>query len=434
MRMYDILVKKRDGKVLSDDEINFFVKGATDGGIPDYQISALLMAIYLRGMTDKETLSLTKAMELSGDTVDLSGIDGVTVDKHSTGGVGDKTSLIVAPIVASLGGKVAKMSGRGLGHTGGTIDKLESIKGFNTSLTPDEFLKQVKEIGISIVGQTGNLAPADKKFYGIRDVTATIDSLPLICSSIMSKKLASGASAIVLDVKTGSGSFMKTLDDSRTLAKKMVDIGAMAGRKVAAVITNMDIPLGKAVGNALEVKEAIEVLKGQGPDDLTKVCITLSSVMIGFVTGEDEKTCLLKAEDAIRSGIALSKFKEFVAYQGGDITGIDDTELLPKAKFKYELKSQRSGFITHMETDEIGLSSVMLGAGREKKEDKIDMGAGIIIEKKTGDEVSAGDVLCVMYADDESKFTTSASRYLNALTIGDEKPDKKSTVLDIIRG
>lgn len=433
MRMYDIIHKKRNGGELSNEEIRFFVNGCTDGSIPDYQAAALCMAIYFRGMTSKETSALTLAMAESGDIIDLDGIDGFTVDKHSTGGVGDKTSLIVAPIVASCGGKVAKMSGRGLGHTGGTVDKLESIPGFKTELEQKDFIKQVNDIGICIVGQTGELAPADKKLYALRDVTATVESIPLIASSIMSKKLAAGSKGIVLDVKTGSGAFMKTVEESETLAKEMVSIGKSAGRRVTAVITNMDIPLGKAVGNSLEVIEAIETLKGNGESDLTEVCLTLAAQMLCMVTGENEAVCFDMAKNAINDGSALCKLREMISAQGGNCKAVDGYSLFKQPRYKIEVLSESEGFIKHTDAEKIGIASVILGAGREKKGDSIDPSAGIVIKNKTGDYVKKGDCLAVFYTDREAAAEEAKRDFYDAFTFGTEKPRKQKLIYKIIK-
>lgn len=433
MRMYDIIHKKRNGGELSGDEIRFFVEGYTNGSVPDYQAAACCMAVYFQGMTEKETSELTLAMAESGDQIDLSGIDGFTVDKHSTGGVGDKTSLIVAPIVASCGGKVAKMSGRGLGHTGGTVDKLEAIPNFRTELTPDEFIKQVNNIGLCIVGQTGELAPADKKLYALRDVTATVESIPLIASSIMSKKLAAGSKGIVLDVKTGSGAFMKTFEESENLAKEMVSIGKSAGRSVTAVITNMDIPLGKSVGNSLEVIEAIKTLKGEGESDLTDVCLTLAAQMLCMVTGEDEKACYAMAKDAIDDGSALNKLCEMISAQGGNAGVVDDFSLFKQPKHTVEISSEREGYIEHTDAEKIGLASVILGAGREKKGDPIDSSAGIVLKKKTGDRVEKGDTLAIFYTDDESKIKEAKREFFEAFTFGNKKPPAQKLIYRIIK-
>lgn len=433
MRMYDIIHKKRNGGELSGDEIRFFVEGYTNGSVPDYQAAAFCMAVYFQGMTEKETSELTLAMAESGDQIDLSGIDGFTVDKHSTGGVGDKTSLIVAPIVASCGGKVAKMSGRGLGHTGGTVDKLEAIPNFRTELTTDEFIKQVNNIGLCIVGQTGELAPADKKLYALRDVTATVESIPLIASSIMSKKLAAGSKGIVLDVKTGSGAFVKTFEESENLAKEMVSIGKSAGRSVTAVITNMDIPLGNSIGNSLEVIEAIKTLKGEGESDLTDVCLTLAAQMLCMVTGEDEKACYAMAKDAIDDGSALNKLCEMISAQGGNAGVVDDFLLFKQPKHTVEISSEREGYIEHTDAEKIGLASVILGAGREKKGDPIDSSAGIVLKKKTGDRVEKGDTLAIFYTDDESKIKEAKREFFEAFTFGNKKPPAQKLIYRIIK-
>lgn len=433
MRMYDIIHKKRNGGELSEKEIKFFVNGYTDGSIPDYQASALCMAIYFRGMSADETAALTLAMADSGDRIDLSGIGGFTVDKHSTGGVGDKTSLIVAPIVAANGGKVAKMSGRGLGHTGGTVDKLESIPGFRTSLTPDEFIKQVNDIGLCIVGQTGELAPADKKLYALRDVTATVESIPLIASSIMSKKLAAGSQGIVLDVKTGSGAFMKTVEDSERLAEEMVSIGKAAGRKVTALITDMDIPLGASVGNSLEVIEAIKTLKGEGEKNLTEVCLSLAAQMLCMVTGRDDLVCRKMAKKSIEDGSALNKLREMITAQGGNADVIDNSGAFKQPKFYVDIISERDGYISRTDAERVGIASVILGAGREKKGDPIDPSAGIILKKKTGDSVSKGDVLATFYTDDETRIDVAKREFLDALIFGNEKPSKQKLIYKIIK-
>lgn len=431
--MYDIIHKKRNGGELSEEEIRFFIEGYTDESIPDYQAAALCMAVYFRGMTPKETSILTLAMAESGDQIDLGGIEGFTVDKHSTGGVGDKTSLIVVPIVASCGGKVAKMSGRGLGHTGGTVDKLESIPGFRTELNPDDFIKQVNGIGLCIVGQTGELAPADKKLYALRDVTATVESIPLIASSIMSKKLAAGSKGIVLDVKTGSGAFMKTVEESENLAKEMVAIGKSAGRSVTAVITNMDIPLGDSVGNSLEVIEAIKTLKGEGEGDLTEVCLTLAAQMLSMVTGEDEKTCYSMAKGAIDNGLAINKLREMISAQGGNANVVDDYSLFKQPKYTAEIFSECDGYIEHTDAEKIGIASVILGAGREKKGDPIDPSAGIVLKKKTGDYVKKGEPLAVFYTDDEGKIEGAKQEFLDAFTFGNERTQPQKLIYKIIK-
>ena len=431
--MYDIIHKKRNGGELSEEEIRFFIEGYTDESIPDYQAAALCMAVYFWGMTPKETSILTLAMAESGDQIDLGGIEGFTVDKHSTGGVGDKTSLIVVPIVASCGGKVAKMSGRGLGHTGGTVDKLESIPGFRTELNPDDFIKQVNGIGLCIVGQTGELAPADKKLYALRDVTATVESIPLIASSIMSKKLAAGSKGIVLDVKTGSGAFMKTVKESENLAKEMVAIGKSAGRSVTAVITNMDIPLGDSVGNSLEVIEAIKTLKGEGESDLTEVCLTLAAQMLSMVTGEDEKTCYSMAKGAIDNGLAINKLREMISAQGGNANVVDDYSLFKKPKYSAEIFSECDGYIEHTDAEKIGIASVILGAGREKKGDPIDPSAGIVLKKKTGDYVKKGEPLAVFYTNDEGKIEGAKQEFLDAFTFGNERTQPQKLIYKIIK-
>lgn len=433
MRMYDIIQKKRDGGILTKEEIDFFVKGYTDGSIPDYQASAFAMAVYFQGMSDEETTNLTLAMASSGDTLDLSVIDGVTVDKHSTGGVGDKTTLVVAPIVASLGCKVAKMSGRGLGHTGGTVDKLESIRGFKVELTPEEFIEQVKETGICVIGQSGNLAPADKKLYALRDVTATVSSIPLIASSIMSKKLAAGSECIVLDVKTGSGAFMKTPESAQELSEKMVAIGKNAGRKMAALITDMDIPLGTHIGNTLEVTEAVAVLKGEVDNDLKEVCIALASniVSLAFELSIDEAQ--KRVIEALDSKKAFEKLRELIIAQGGDVSLIDDINNMPKASVAYEICSPESGYIYHMDAEKIGVSSVLLGAGREKKEDSIDPTAGIILRKKTGDYVEKGETLCLLLTNDEKKIAAAEKKYLEAIEFSSKKPEIMPLIFKTIR-
>lgn len=433
MRIYDIILKKRYGEELTDEEIKFFVSAASNGEIEDYQITALLMAICFNGMTERETASLTLAMAHSGDTVDLSSIDGYTVDKHSTGGVGDKTTLIVAPIVAALGGKVAKMSGRGLGHTGGTVDKLESIEGFKTTLSGDDFLSQVNKIGLSVIGQSGDLAPADKKLYALRNDTATVDSIPLIASSIMSKKLAAGSRGIVLDVKTGSGAFMKSVEESEALAKAMVEIGKAAGRDTIAVITNMDIPLGNAVGNSLEVVEAVETLKGNGCEDLTAVCIELAANMLTLVTGKDKETCVSMAKGAIADGSALKKLKEMVAAQGGNPEWIENTDLFPKAEFSYEIKAEADGCIKSMDAEKIGVASLLLGAGRNKKSDVLDFSAGIILKAKTGDKVKKGEAIATLYTNDETKISAARQKFCEALTFSSEPVEKQQLIYKVIR-
>lgn len=424
MRMYDVIMKKRNGGELSAEEIKFFVEGYTRGDIPDYQVSALMMAIYFQGMTKAETHALTMAMADSGDTLDLSGIHGIKVDKHSTGGVGDKTSLALIPMVAACGIPVAKMSGRGLGHTGGTIDKLESFPGFSTEISTEQFIANVNRIGIAIMGQTADLAPADKKLYALRDVTATVDNLSLIASSIMSKKLAAGADAIVLDVKTGSGAFMKKEEDALALAQEMVDIGTAAGRHTIAVISDMDQPLGRAVGNALEVKEAIATLNGKGPEDFTELCLTLGSQML--VAGgrtKDTETARELLRQVIADGTALKKLAEFVEAQGGDSSAVYHPELLPKAELVRPIPAPVSGYVQHIACDEIGICSLILGGGRETKESAIDLSVGLILEKKVGDYVEAGEPLAFLHGNDEGKCEAAAQRFLQAYMISPERPD-----------
>jgi len=433
MRIYDIILNKRNKKELTDGEIAFFVSGYTSGEIPDYQASALLMAIYFNGMTERETATLTDAMARSGDTVDLSCFGELSADKHSTGGVGDKTSFIVGPIVASLGGKVTKMSGRGLGHTGGTVDKLESIPGYKINLSNEEFISQVDKVGMAIIGQSGNLTPADKKIYALRDVTATVDSIPLITSSIMSKKIASGSHSIVLDVKVGSGAFMKTPEDAKILAENMVKIGKRCGRNMAALITNMDSPLGNTVGNALEIKEAVAVLKGEQGGDLKDICIELSAAMLSLIYGISLGVAREKALQALQSGKAYEKMFEWIGAQGGDTAYIEDTSLFPKSAFEYEVTSDCDGFIISMDTEGIGVASVILGAGRMKKDEKIDYSAGIVINKKTGDKVSKGDTLCTLYTNDENAIEQAKKRYLSSLTFGQNKKEAEPLVYQVIK-
>ena len=432
MRMYDVIKKKRDGGVLSAEEIRAFVEGYTNGSIPDYQAAALCMAIYFRGMNDEETTELTLAVRDSGEKLDVSGIKGLRVDKHSTGGVGDKTSLVVAPIVASLGLTVAKMSGRGLGHTGGTVDKLEAIPGFCTDLAVSEFERIVNETGIAIVGQSATLAPADKKLYALRDVTATVDSMPLIASSIMGKKLAADDDCIVLDVKTGSGSFMKSVEDSRTLAKLMVAIGKRAGKRISALITDMDRPLGYAVGNSLEVVEAIETLQGKGPEDLLELSIALAAQILFLADKGTLEECRAMAQDAIDTGKALDTFARMVAAQGGNAEFIYHPENFAKAPYVREIKLTESGYIAAVNTEQYGLASLLLGAGRNTKEDMIDLSAGYLLKKKTGDAVQAGDTLAVLYASREELFDAAERTLLNATTITVEAPEKRPLIFEVI--
>lgn len=432
MRMIDLIEKKRDGYKLSQEEINFIIEGYTKGEIPDYQVSAFLMAVYCKGMDDEESTNLALAMLESGDKLDLSEIEGVKVDKHSTGGVGDKTSLVLAPLVASFGCNFAKMSGRGLGHTGGTLDKLESIEGFNIAVSPEDFIKQVKKTQIAIVGQTGNLTPADKKLYALRDVTATVSSIPLIASSIMSKKLASGANAICLDVKVGAGAFMKNIDDARKLAKLMCQIGTNCGRHMTAVLTNMEEPLGMAVGNALEVKEAIATLNGNGPKDLLNLCLEIGSYLLvdakKFATLEEARAAMI---ENINNKKALGKLIELVEAQGGNTNYITNPELFAKAKEVVEVKALKSGCVNHIDALGIGHAAMILGAGRETLEDKIDMAVGIVLNKKVGDMVKEGDVLCYIHTNGKNT-EESCKKALEAFNITDEKVESK-LILDIIR-
>ena len=432
MKMYDIIDKKRQGYQLDKNEIEYFIKEYVKNNIPDYQVSALLMAICLNGMTDEEITNLTIAMANSGDTLDLSQINGITVDKHSTGGVGDKTTLIVGPIVASLGCKVAKMSGKGLGFTGGTIDKLESIDGYKTNIKRQDFLNQVNKIGISLISQSENLVPADKKIYALRDVTATVNSIPLIASSIMSKKIAAGSKCILLDVKVGSGAFMKTIEDATKLAQTMVNIGNMAGRETKAVITNMDIPLGHEIGNILEVKEAIDVLKGNGPEDLTYICIELATYMYMMCTKKSKEESMALVKKALNDGSAFKKFRELVIAQGGNVNLIDNPELFLKPKYTIEVKAKNSGYIEHIDTGKIGIISCNLGAGRNKKEDAIDYTAGITITAKTGEFVNKGDVIAKLYTSKKFDIQELNDMYLNAITISKKQPPKPQMIYKII--
>lgn len=400
--MVDLIQKKRDGEQLTTEEIQFIVEGYTNGTIPDYQVSAWLMAVYFQNMTEKERADLTMAMVASGDQIDLRAIEGVKVDKHSTGGVGDTTTLVLGPLVAAAGVPVAKMSGRGLGHTGGTIDKLEAIEGFHVEITNEQFIELVNKNKIAIIGQSGNLTPADKKLYSLRDVTATVNSIPLIASSIMSKKIAAGADAIVLDVKTGAGAFMKTLEDSRELAKAMVNIGNNVGRKTMAVISDMSQPLGFAIGNALEVKEAIDTLKGEGPEDLTELCLVLGSHMV-YAAGkadtlEEARQTLLKL---INNGEALAKFKLFIEAQGGDGSVVDHPERLPQAKYQVELPAKSDGWVAEIIADHVGTAAMWLGAGRATKESEIDLAVGMMLNKKIGASVKAGESLVTIYSNDK---------------------------------
>lgn len=433
MRMYDIIHKKRDGNALSEQEIRYFVNGYTNGDIPDYQVSALLMAIYFNGMNDFETAVLTDSMTKSGKTIDLSRFGTLSADKHSTGGVGDKTTLIVAPIVASLGGMVAKMSGRGLGHTGGTVDKLEAIKGFKTSLSTEEFMNIAESVGVVVAGQTENLAPADKKLYALRDVTATVESVPLIASSVMSKKLASGAQNIVLDVKCGSGAFMKTPADAAKLAKKMVEIGAYRGRQVRAIVTNMDKPLGNAIGNALEVKEAVGVLRGEIKGELREICISLSANMLSLCLQKDIRDCEKACENAIDSGEAFAKFKDWISAQGGDLEVIENTDLLPASEFTVPVISRESGYIQSINAEQAGLCSVILGAGRANKNDSIDMSAGIVMQKTVGDYIGKGEAIAFLHTNRHEVIDYASRLFIDAIKIGGEKPPAEPLIYEIIK-
>ena len=432
MRMYDIILKKRANLPLTDEEIRFVIDGYVKGEIPDYQVSALLMTIVFNGMNARELGTLTLAMAQSGNMVDLSNIDGITVDKHSTGGVGDKTTLIIAPLVAASGGKVAKMSGRGLGHTGGTIDKMESIPNLKVSLEQDAFINQVNKIGLAVIGQSEGLAPADKKLYALRDVTGTVDSIPLIASSVMSKKLASGAQAILLDVKVGSGAFMKNIEDASELAKAMVDIGKENGRSVKAILTDMDRPLGHAIGNALEIREVIDTLKGHGPEDLTHECIIMAAHMLVLSHMCDYETALNRVQQALDSGVALERLRLMVDAQGGDSRVIDDESILTIGQFTYDVIAPQDGYITHMNTEQCGIASVMLGAGRTVKDGPIDYSAGILMHKKTGDSVTVGECIATLYASDESLLSNAAKTYLEAITFGETAPIMADTILDIV--
>lgn len=414
MRMVDLIDKKRDGKALTTEEINWMVEHYTNGDIPDYQMSSLAMAIYFQDMNDEERAALTMAMVHSGDMIDLSKIEGIKVDKHSTGGVGDTTTLVLAPLVAAVGVPVAKMSGRGLGHTGGTIDKLEAVDGFHVEISEDEFIRLVNEDKLAVIGQSGNLTPADKKIYALRDVTGTVNSIPLIASSIMSKKIAAGADAIVLDVKTGNGAFMKTLDDAKALAHAMVKIGNDVGRQTMAIISDMSQPLGNAIGNALELKEAIDTLRGEGPEDLTELVMTLGSQMVvlgGKAETLDEARTLL--QEAIDSGAALDKFRTFLGNQGGNTEVVDHPELLPQAKYQIDIPAKSSGVVTEIVANEMGIASMMLGAGRQTKEDEIDLSVGLVLHKKVGDKVEEGESLMTVYSNTESIDDVKAKIYDN---------------------
>ena len=432
MRMYDIIKIKRDGGELTDEQIRFFVGEYILGNIPDYQISALLMAIYFNGMTERETATLTFAIRDSGQSITDLGVEGIRADKHSTGGVGDKTSLVVMPTVASLGVKVAKMSGRGLGHTGGTVDKLESIYGFDTAIDAERFAQIVSNIGLCIVGQSATLAPADKLLYALRDVTATVDSLPLIASSIMGKKLAANDDCIVLDVKTGSGAFMKTVEDAKALAKVCVDIGKRAGKRISALITDMNVPLGRAIGNSLEVIEAIDTLSGHGPSDLSELCLELSGEILYLAGYGDRAECVAKARQAILSGSALSTFAQMVRAQGGDERWIYDTSLFPRAKYSYAVRAEQSGYIGEVNAELYGVASLLLGAGRSRLGEQIDYTAGIILSKKRGDYVQAGEQIAMLYSS-KNDFAPAAAKIVEATQISDNAPPTMPLILDRVQ-
>jgi len=432
MRMYDVIRHKRIGLAHTEQELRWMVEQYTAGAIPDYQMAAWAMAVCLNGTTPAETAILTDAMMRSGDTVDLSRFGRLSVDKHSTGGVGDKTSLIVTPIVAALGGKVAKMSGRGLGHTGGTVDKLESIPGYRTELSPEEFLTQVERVGLALIGQSGNLAPADKKLYALRDVTATVDSVPLIASSIMSKKLAAGSHSIVLDVKVGSGAFMKTREEGEALARQMVDIAAACGRQAAALVTNMDVPLGTAVGNALEVQEAVEILQGGGDRKLRQLCEALAAEMVVLCLGLTPDEATHRVKEAVDSGEAFRQMCRWVEAQGGDVTYLTDPTQFPTAP-EYAVLAPRDGYLTGMDAEAIGVAAVTLGAGRATKEEAIDHAAGIRILKKTGDKVQAGDPIALLYTNRPDAVASATKAYLAAVTVGDTPPEEQELIYSVVR-
>ncbi|GAB6156938.1 pyrimidine-nucleoside phosphorylase [Desulfotomaculum varum] len=435
MRMVDIILKKRRGQELTAEEINFFIDGYTRGEIPDYQAAAFLMAAFFQGLTPRETGDLTMAMACSGEQADLSVIPGIKVDKHSTGGVGDKTTLILGPLVAAAGVPVAKMSGRGLGHTGGTIDKLSAIPGFQVDLDNRRFLRQVKEIKLAVVAQTGHLAPADKKLYALRDVTATVDSIPLIAASVMSKKIAAGADAIVLDVKVGSGAFMKNPEEAFALAGTMVDIGCRVGRQTVALVTDMDQPLGNAIGNALEVKEAIDTLKGQGPQDLRRLCLSLGSEMI-MLAGQaaDWATAHSHLTQILDSGLALAKFKEFIIAQGGNEQIVDQYQLLPQAPVVYAVAAATDGYVEAIQAEQMGLAAMTLGAGRATKEAAIDLAVGVVLRKKVGDRVNIGEPLCDIHARDEESARRAEHIVRQAYTIGNRSPEKRKLILGKVTG
>ncbi|WP_455542468.1 pyrimidine-nucleoside phosphorylase [Intestinibacter sp.] len=432
MRFVDIISKKRYNKELTDEEIQFFIDGVTDGSIPDYQVSSLLMAIVLNGMNERETAYLAKAMMYSGDVLDLSSIEGIKADKHSTGGVGDKTSMALGPMVAACGLKVAKMSGRGLGHTGGTLDKLESIEGFNCFLTEEEFKNQVKDLGIAIIGQTGDLVPADKKLYALRDVTGTVESIPLIASSIMSKKLACGSDTILLDVKYGEGAFMHTIEDATKLAEAMISIGNNLGRNTMAMITDMNQPLGNTIGNAIEIREAIDTLKGHGPKDFTELCMQAAEIMLiqgKIAKDKDEARAML--EEAISSGRAFEVFKEMVKAQGGNVDMIENPELLPQSKFKTEIKSKECGNVKLLHSEKLGVLAMQLGAGRATKEEDVNHAVGIELACKRGDKVSEGETICIVYHDEELKSQWIDELY-DAFELTDEDVEPQAIIEKVL--
>ncbi len=432
MRIYDIIEKKKQGLTLTEAEIRFFANGVANGEIPDYQAAALLMAVCIRGMNEEETFHLTAAIAESGEQIDLSAFGEYTADKHSSGGVGDKTTLILAPIAASCGVIMAKMSGRGLGHTGGTVDKLESIRGYRTTLSPEEFCELVKKNGIAVIGQSGNLAPADKKLYALRDVTATIDSVPLIASSIMGKKLAAGAKTIVLDVKYGSGGFMKTPEQATALAEAMVKIGKQYGRRVAALITNMDVPLGNAVGNALEIKEAIEVLQGRGCPALRELCLALAATIVRLSLGIEEGEAMRRVTDALDSGAAFKTFCRWISGQGGDEEMLLRPDQLPSAPLSLDVLAEEDGFIHSLNAERVGEASLLLGAGRQTKEDSLDMGAGVILHKKTGDRVLRGERVATLYSSDKKKLESAKKCFLSALAYASDPPVMQPLIYKIV--
>ena len=433
MRAYDLIQKKKEGKELSVEEIHFLIDGYTKGNIPDYQMAAFLMAVCFQGMTNRETAELTLAMAYSGETADLSALGELSADKHSSGGVADTTTPIVAPLAAALGVKVAKMSGRGLGHTGGTVDKLESIPGYQTKMSLEAFMEQTKKIGVAVIGQTQNLAPADKKLYALRDVTATVDSIPLIAASIMSKKIASGAKNIVLDVKVGAGAFMKTKEDAEKLAKQMVSIGKLVGRNTAAFLTDMEVPLGCAVGNSLEIEEAMAVLRNEKQGSLRELSVALAAQMASLALHKPYELCCIEAEEALSSGRAFSVAKEWIEAQGGDVCCLTDRSRYKQAKFVYTVQAQVGGFVHAMHAEKIGVAACKLGTGRLKKEDSIDSSAGILLKKSVGDFVACGDVLAILYTDKEDEIPEANAMVLDAFSFAEEKPGNRDLIMQVIR-